>query len=383
MNLQLTARNASFEELNALLTVQQEHKHDAIVSAPGIHSEEGVLAVEGMSRDGGRLNVLPTEAMDGDIASKLGIPVQYLRTLRADHVRLYDENVNAWLTGRTEIDALMGRPGRGQDQRKFLVRTFADLDSPEPGIGRSLASDRFARIDHLDWLTAILDGVLASGIKVEVQESNLTEKRMSLKLRAPELRMLAPLLLKNYRNPWTGETAETDPMVEVGLYTTNSETGGSKASIGPFFHFPVCKNGMYVDRDAFSRVHLGGKQEEGIVTWSNETQNKMLSLVTSQARDAVTTFLNRDYMTAMIAEMTEKGSKPVKDGEVTVQAITNKLHYPEERREAILRMFYSGGQYTAAGVMQAFTATAQEQTDPDIAFELESDAFRALEMASA
>jgi len=36
------------------------------------------------------------------MADKLGIPVAYLRRLRAEHLALYDANVNGWLRGVIE-----------------------------------------------------------------------------------------------------------------------------------------------------------------------------------------------------------------------------------------------------------------------------------------
>jgi hypothetical protein len=72
--LALTARNASIEDLVALLRGQQARKVDVC---------------------------------DQGIADKLGIPAAYLKKMRTSRPALFDANVNGWLAG---------------DERSFFVR---------------------------------------------------------------------------------------------------------------------------------------------------------------------------------------------------------------------------------------------------------------------
>ena len=54
----------------------------------------------------------------------------------------------------------------------------------------------------------------------------------------------------------------------------------------------VCRNGLTITRDAMRAVHLGERLDEGVVTWSGNTQDKTLALITAKTTDAVTTFLD-------------------------------------------------------------------------------------------
>ena len=155
-----TARHATLEDLEVLLTEQQARKVD-IVAAPQALRRDGMLAIAGsepvLTPDGVDLadgTYRPTAVLDEGIADKLGIHLAYLRKLRAQAIDLYDANVNGWLD-------------RADPARKFLVRCFRGQDGS--GVARALLSDGYKRIDHLDVLTAIMDGVAQAGVDVRVQ----------------------------------------------------------------------------------------------------------------------------------------------------------------------------------------------------------------------
>jgi hypothetical protein len=139
---------------------------------------------------------------------------------------------------------------------------------------------------------------------------------------------------------------------------------------------------MTITRDAMKAVHLGGKMDEGVINWSRDTIEKQLALVTARARDAVATFLDRDYMIRVIRDMETKAGKKIEDVE-DVRVVAKKLAFDQEQQDAVFNMFVKGGQFTAGGVMQAVTAAAQSTKDADKAFEMEAQATRALELAFA
>ena len=53
---------------------------------------------------------------------------------------------------------------------------------------------------------------------------------------------------------------------------------------------------MTITRDAIRAVHLGERLDEGVVTWSGNTLDKTLALITAKTTDAVTTFLDPGYV---------------------------------------------------------------------------------------
>jgi len=129
--LALTARNASVEDLVAMLRGQQARKVDVVAPASAVRAEGGlivldqttpVLTGDGVTMTAGAYR--PTEVCDGGIADKLGIPAAYLRRMRTSRPGLFDANVNGWLAGTTgrsssaACAATTARPGwRGRGCR--------------------------------------------------------------------------------------------------------------------------------------------------------------------------------------------------------------------------------------------------------------------------
>jgi hypothetical protein len=367
-------RNATMGDLVTMLKDQQARKVDLVTPAATITSEHAMLSVAGsepvLSDDGVTMmdgQYRPTVVADEGIAQALKIPSAYLKRLRVERPDLYDANVNGWLQGPAGGDA---------DPRSFMLRTFKPAGG-EPGIARALLSDRYAIMDNLDVLTAALDGVSQAGVKVDIEGADLTDRRMVVRISAPEVQALAPELLGGYRSPFTGETGADNPTVFAGFVLANSEVGNGAWSITPRMIVQVCRNGMTVTRDAMRAVHLGARQEEGVIRWSEDTQRKELAVVTARTADAVRTFLDVDYMRRAIDAMNEAAGRPVTKVE-QVTDVTKALKFTEEHQDGILGLFIQGGQMNRGGIMQAITAYAQTVEDGDTAYDLEAAAVRAL-----
>lgn len=399
---ELSLRDAALPDLVELLKQQRDVQYDVVVPASKLRSVDGQLVVVGGAAritddgiDDADAVLVPTDICDDGISDKLGIPRQYLRTLRtsgvvctlddsgispdrhADHgTPLVDANVNAWL---------QAQPGR-----MFLIRGFRVDDPDQPGIARAFLSDRYAPIDNYDVLLAALDGIKQAGVKVDVHDGQLTERNMRLAVSAPEITALAPTLLGNYRSPFgpAGGTVQMDdgrvvPTVEAGFEIRNSETGGGAFSIVPRLRIPICRNGMTVTKDALRAVHIGGRLDEGVVRWAADTQKHALTLVRSKVRDAVLTFLDVDYIAKVIAGIEEKSGTPVESAAATIQRVAKIHAFTDTEAASILDCFIKSGDVTAGGVMQAVTAAAQLVPDPDRAAEFEDMALDVLATAAA
>jgi len=402
--VEITARNASLEDLAGLLQEQHARKIDMVVPATKMLMDRGVLRVRGaevqMDDDGvtevdGRY--VPTSVFDEGISQKLGIPLPYVRKMRSDRVDLYDQNVNGWLTGGGELEDFDGATVQefSSDPRSFLVRAFKGDDGT--GIARAFLSDSYKMMDNLDALTAALDGVKNAGVNVEFAGCDLTERRMTVKIVAPEIAGLAPTLLENYRSPFgtiddvrslaqregLGYAPGGEPIVFAGFVLSNSETGGGAFTITPRLVIKVCQNGLMITKDALRAVHLGGKMDEGVIAWSGDTMQKTTALITAKTRDAVQTFLDKEYMERTIRHMESQAGKPVDDPIKTVQQVGKKLAFSETQIKGVLDHFVRGGQMTAAGVMNAVTSFAQTVEDADTAYDMEAQGVRALELVGA
>jgi hypothetical protein len=264
-----------------------------------------------------------------------------------------------------------------------MLRLFRGDEPGTVGIARAMLSDRYRVVDHLDVLTAALQGVRDTGTEVQVVGADLSERRMVVRIQAPEVQALAPELLAGYRSPFSGASADDNPTVFAGLQLSNSETGGGAFTIVPRLVVQVCTNGMTVTKDAVRAVHVGGKLDEGVVRWSDATQQKNLELVQAKARDAVATFLDVDYMRQVIARATEQATAELTDPAKAVEQVGKRLGFTAEQTAGVLGHFIKGGQTTSGGLMQAVTSYAQTVADPDVAHDLEGQGFAALELAYA
>lgn len=389
-----TIRNASLQDLADMLRAQQVRKLDVVAPATKILSHDGLIVLAGtdaeITDDGVTATngaYRPTGVFDEHLAAKLSIPLVYLRRLRATRPDILDANVNGWLHGDTVQGQLTGRhyaetaQRYAADTRSFLVRTFRG-DDGQPGIARALLSDRYGIVDHLDVLTAALDGVRRAGVNVHIDGCDLTDRRMYVRVVAPEVAALAPEILEGYRSPFTGQTGADNPVVWAGFVISNSETGEGAFTLTPRLVVQVCHNGLTISKDAMRGVHLGSRMTEGVIRWSRDTERRTLELVTARTRDAVRTFLDVDYVKRKLAEIREHAAAPVADAAKTIEIVAKRLTYTQEQHAGVLDHFIRGGQMTAGGVLHAVTAYAQTVSDADTAHALEESALRALDVAA-
>ncbi|MET8573003.1 DUF932 domain-containing protein [Streptomyces sp. NPDC004783] len=373
------ARNAQLSDLVRILDDQQRHKLDVIAPASALRLREGnvhVQGVESLITEDGVTEVdgvyRPTAVADEGIADKLRIPLAYLRRMRTGNVPLLDENVNAWL--------------RQEPERRFMLRAFRGEGGPgrpAEGVARALLSDSYKLMDNFDLLLAALDGVKQSGHPTRVTGCDLTDRRMYVRVESEAVAVQARELLRGYRSPFDGRSGDELPMISAGFVITNSEVGAGAYSITPRAVIQVCRNGLTMSKDVMRAVHLGGKQDEGIISWSGQTQRKTLELITSKTTDAVRTFLSREYVEAKLSEMEDAAGKRLAEPTKTIEHVTKTLSIGAEAKDMILAHFVQGGQMTAGGVMNAVTSAAQTLTDADQAAALEALAVPALTAAAA
>ncbi|MFI7631676.1 hypothetical protein [Microbispora rosea] len=192
---------------------------------------------------------------------------------------------------------------------------------------------------------AALDGVRLAGVDIDIDGCDLTERRIYVRVVCEQVAALAPELLKNYRSPFTGAAGADNSLVFAGFVISNSETGCGAFTITPRLLVQVCRNGMTITADAHRHVHLGGRLDDGgAVRWSSDTQDKNLQLITAQTRDAITTFLDTDYLTTKIRELTAAAGAEITDPDTTIQAVTSKLRFTDDQQREILRHFIRGGE---------------------------------------
>ena len=366
-------RNLQLGQLAGLFKDQSARALDVIAGSGAIRADGGSLILDGtepvLLPDGVTMTTGPyavNDVADGQLADKLGIPLPYLRRMHADAVDLYDANVNGWLA-RTD--------------RRFLIRVLRGGNGS--GVVRAVLSDKYSRIDHLDVLmAALLDGIRDSGVPVVIDGTDLSERRMSVRVYSPDVPAMTPQLLAGYRSPFDGRPGTDLPAVWGGFLISNSETGFGAFTIAARLHVQVCSNGLLMNASALRRTHLGSRHDagDGVVTWSQATTTKTLELITSRTRDAVAAYLDGGYVTRMIRDLETVSGTPVTDPDTTISIIARKLRFTDDHQRAILAHFAAGGAMSAGGILHAATSVAQTLDDAD---DLEAAAIPAMHLAAS
>lgn len=361
-------------ELVAELRSQHTEKADFILPTSCLSMREGKLILTGedeltqtLKQAGIEYKNEPIvlqclDTVHGHICDKLGIPRNYYNRMTDDHTVLRDDNVNHWLRN------LSGN---------VMLRTFIDRNT-NTGYARALLSDRYSIMDNFDVMLACLGGIREmeesqknlpenDRINVELETGDITEKRLYLRFVAPKVEIQAPEILKSYRNP---NTDNRNNGIISGFVVTNSEVGHGKFSISPRAVVLACRNGMIIKDDAFEKTHLGIRQDEGAIVWSEETKSKNIELVSLQVKDALKTFTSPVYLGQVVARMQE-ANKPIQNVSDTIRNVSKELLFSEDKEKDILNYFIKGGDMTAIGVAQAVTFFAGNNANPDEQYELE------------
>lgn len=377
-----TLRHADLRTLVDLLNDQAVRKHDVIVPARDLLlTDDGLLTVpvveHELTLDGvtDSLRMVPftyNGTAAGQLADRAGIPFAYWQRMAQHDPALLAANGNRWL---------------GEDDRSFMVRSLLASDT-RPGYVRAVLSDRYQALDYLDTLMAVLDGVREAGVDVSVNREDgggvdLTERRMHVRIVAPQVALAAPQVLGRYRSPFTGASGADLPMLWAGLSITNSEVGHGSFTVAPRMVVQVCKNGMTRTQDVLRKVHVGGQRSEGVVRWSLDTQRKRLDVLAAEVRDAVQQFLAVDYLQAVVTELEDAAGVKVSKPAHVVEVVAKGLGYTKAQQEALLAHFVDGGDSSLLGVAHAITSVAQTVEDADQAADMEADCWRALALAAA
>lgn len=404
----MTLRNAELEDIVGVLREQRDVRYDVVASSDRIGYQGGLLVVKDgtvvMNEQGvgtGDAKLSPTTVFEGGVAERLGIPVRYLRRMREEAGAEYNRNVAAGVESFPNVYADLldtnVNTWLAQDPaRKFLVRGFLG-EGETHGVARAFLSDRYQSYDNLDIIVSVLDGARKTGATLDVVSADLSERRMRVKVACPEIAVMAPELLKGYRTPFDdgdpvrAAAAERHgwlrpderPIVFAGFVIGNSETGNGLWSITPELTVLACRNGMTIKADAFGKVHIGGKLDEGVVEWSDETRLKNMELIKSQTADAVSRFITPEYVQSKVDEIEAKAGKPVEKPTEVLERVKIKFKFTDTEADLILADFVAGGQVTAGGVLNAVTATVQRIEDPDRAAEIGDVALDVLDFVAA
>jgi hypothetical protein len=273
------------------------------------------------------------------LAELAGIPKVYYDRLRSEAPKLFDYNVNHWLSGNRSCR---------------MIRT---LD----GYVRAVLSAKYRPFDHFDLAEAALPVLFERGF--EIVSCEITERRFFLKAVTPSIQ---------------GEVKAGD-LVQAGLSISNSEIGEGTLRIDPFLFFLVCTNGMTRADNRVKKYHVG-RGNDGLETaeeyFRDETREADDQAFWMKIRDVLAGILTQEYLDGQLQKLRESSEQPFMAPTSQVVEVTAKRFriFGEEKEsvlEHLIRGHNSQTELTRYGLAQAVTRASHAVKDYERATELE------------
>lgn len=349
-------RGAGLQEIHST-AIQARSRFKDLVSDSVIYTDNGNLHVGVNEIDPAFHFSKPTRRAHNQLASRADIPQKH-------YDRLFNGHTDLWAQEMI----------RFQPKGAALYR-FIDGDTPgfEPTL-RAVLSDRYSVIDNVDTLTALLTALHDAGLgPSECQvtgDFDAEDGRMCIRVTVPSISAVALDLVRNYNHG--GRRGVDYPLVFAGLEMTNHETGGGAWSIRDRVVLQVCTNGMTRDIADFRKVHLGGKLEQGIISWSDTTREKQLAFVASAATDAIRTLISPEHVRAVVEEATAAKENRVVNVEKAMSQVVKTCQLTDDEANKAMLLFIEGGDTSVLGLANAVTALAQEVPSGERQSELEA-----------
>lgn len=295
--------------------------------------------------------MLPT--FESQLYSHHSIPAKYFQRLQRE-----DPDILA-----TAVNRYWDR--QGQDNTKRLVRT---LDTN----ARAYLSDKFRPFDNAFALKAsspIFEEFKDKGL--QVKSHSLTDDRMYMQLVFPSL---------------SAEVVVGD-VIHQGLTITNSEVGRGALEVASLLWRLVCSNGM-IGESVLSRRHVGSRidfENEDVNIYEHDTIQAELESYRLRMRDVIRHALSEAEFAKRIEALREANEIefPKKKAKDVVQEVVKKFQFSEEELDGIFTNLAEGQNYSKYGLVNAVTALAHDQKNPDRAYDYEKTGHAILTLSNS
>jgi hypothetical protein len=303
---------------------QDALKRDVVVSVKSLDltPDNKLVVPAGKTYPGGAYAM--TEIFQGQVAREIKYPYEFWQRSREQFPDQWRELVKAMINS-------------GNDRR--LIRTLGDD-------ARAYLSNSYRIIDNGQIATAAL-GTVKAAKNWRVVSSEITDRKMYIKVVTET----------------EGEIRKGD-IVRAGFVLTNSEIGEGAVSVLPLVERLACLNGMVINVASMRKTHLTRAQiGDGSAAFEySDKSNRLadqtlLSQLSDVIRKTVSSvqfdqLLNR-YRTS--AEQHITGHMPE-----VVEVTAQRFGLAETEKQSVLRNLIEGMDYTQYGLIQAVTATAQD-----------------------
>jgi len=270
------------------------------------------------------------------VANRVGIPAKYYERLRNDHPDLL----------ANQLTELFQR----EPERRMLRTLDGDV--------RAFLSDRYRPLDNDELLEAVLP--VLSELQVEIQSTEVTERRMYLKFTTPKLeREVVPGL---------------GDVIRAGGVISNSEVGLGTMRIADLDYRLVCLNGM-VRETVAKQTHVGRHTGiEGIDAsefFKDETREADDKALFLKLRDTVSAMFSKERFEARIAQYAQAKTHAIEKPVEVVEVVAKRFALPDGQRQGVLEALLRDGDYSKWGLANAVTRASQDVEEYDTASDLE------------
>lgn len=275
------------------------------------------------------------------IGGRAGIPSKYYDRMQAEAPQLLADNVNTWFRLHPE---------------KRMVRTLG------PDV-RAFLSNRYNRIENEEIAEVALPA-LQQIPDVKIVSAEVTDTRLYIQAVAPRLE---------------GQVKKGD-VVQAGVVISNSEVGAGAVSVARMNWRLICLNGMIMP-DKFRAYHVGRQIEDTETLWQDDTRKAEDRSILLKVRDMVRAAVDAQEFAKTIGKMRALTEGQIEGNpEEVIEVLCQKVGVNESERSGILRSLIKGGDLSAWGMVNAFTAQAHEAKDYDRAVEFEAAGGQLLEL---
>ena len=329
-------KGMSLQQLAAEIEKVEAGKMDYVVPTMKMEMQNGnsILLDRG---DDSREAFTVGEVAHEQIGSRLGIPRDYYKRMRAEAPELLDRNVNNWLK---------------QTPERRLVRTYN-------GHVRAFLSDRYKPRENYA-LASVALPIFHQTKNLEVMSANLSERNMHIKVISHELE---------------GEV-KIGQFVKAGVCIRNSEVGLGASEISLFVYVLACMNGM-IRENSMRSFHVGKRIAAGSETeighYSPETIEADNHAWLLQVRDNLRYAFDRTKFDEELVKFRAAAYNMLNPSKIneTIEDVTKRFNLTQTDGEGILARLMVGGDYSQWGLSNAVTNLANDVVDYEKATDLE------------
>jgi hypothetical protein len=351
------------EELKNKLKAERKLKVDYVVDSNKIETRYDVdtntikLRIRDGKMDNQWFNM--NEWMHTQVADKSHIwKQQYDWLMENGHQELLTKNINELINHDEIIN---------KEKKNRIIRTMGDT-------ARALVYDGYKAIDNSDMFEYFIDIIKTlnqGGLDIVIDKCEVTQRKIYMRAVSNKLTdTIFGEVKRDVDGKIVKDGLKVGDIINGGIQISNSEVGDGSYCVEPFIMVLKCSNGL-ISNKAVRRRHLGPKQKEQEIRWSELTRELHDKVLWSELNDLVFDTFKPEVFREWVDSINQVASEPISKPVETVNVLVKSYkQFRKEANEALLTRFAEYG-FTRWGLTQAVTDYAKSEKSFDNRVELE------------